>query len=89
MNISWVRLIAVALACAFVRQFPAAEAAGLHESVLYSFCAKSNCTDGNQPGGDLFYANGLLYGTSEKGGLREPVLHSRLRHRVLGRCRHR
>jgi uncharacterized repeat protein (TIGR03803 family) len=72
MKIFWVRLIALAMGCAFVQQFPAAEAAGLHESVVYSFCAKTNCPDGNQPGGDLFYANGMLYGTSEQGGLQSP-----------------
>jgi len=40
------------------------------EKVLYSFCAKSGCTDGATPyGGLLRSATGLLYGTTSAGGI--------------------
>ena len=39
------------------------------ETVLYSFCAASNCTDGAVPlAGLIFDAAGNLYGTTEQGG---------------------
>jgi uncharacterized repeat protein (TIGR03803 family) len=39
------------------------------ESVLYSFCAQSSCTDGNQPYGSVVAdAKGNLYGTTYYGG---------------------
>jgi uncharacterized repeat protein (TIGR03803 family) len=38
-------------------------------TTLYSFCAQTNCTDGNGPEGGLFQAtNGTLYGTTLTGG---------------------
>ncbi len=40
------------------------------ESVLYSFCAQANCTDGEDPvGGVVFDSNGHLYGITNAGGL--------------------
>jgi uncharacterized repeat protein (TIGR03803 family) len=39
------------------------------EKVLYSFCAKSNCTDGQYPAyGPIMDASGNLYGTTPTGG---------------------
>jgi uncharacterized repeat protein (TIGR03803 family) len=38
------------------------------ESVLYSFCARSNCADGAYPGGVVFDGAGNLYGTTLLGG---------------------
>ena len=38
-------------------------------TTLYSFCAETNCADGNGPEGGLFQAtNGTLYGTTLAGG---------------------
>ncbi|HTW53383.1 MAG TPA: choice-of-anchor tandem repeat GloVer-containing protein [Stellaceae bacterium] len=38
-------------------------------TILYSFCAKTNCTDGAEPSGRLIAdANGNLFGTTEFGG---------------------
>jgi uncharacterized repeat protein (TIGR03803 family) len=39
------------------------------ETVLYTFCAETNCTDGQGPiAGLVFDQNGNLYGTTENGG---------------------
>jgi uncharacterized repeat protein (TIGR03803 family) len=39
------------------------------ETVLYSFCSQSNCTDGGRPyAGLTMDATGNLYGTTENGG---------------------
>jgi uncharacterized repeat protein (TIGR03803 family) len=38
------------------------------ETVLYSFCSQENCTDGNEPAGNLIDVGGTLYGTTVKGG---------------------
>ena len=38
------------------------------EKVLYSFCSKSNCTDGKAPYSSLTAADGVLYGTTFEGG---------------------
>jgi uncharacterized repeat protein (TIGR03803 family) len=39
------------------------------ETVLYSFCAKTNCTDGSEPNAGLIMdASGSLYGTTYAGG---------------------
>ena len=38
------------------------------ETVLYSFCLKANCTDGDSPSGLVRDAQGNLYGTTESGG---------------------
>lgn len=35
---------------------------------LYSFCAQTNCTDGQNPGGLIQATNGNLYGTTSGGG---------------------
>ena len=38
------------------------------EKVLYSFCGKQNCADGDDPATGLIYARGKLYGTTNLGG---------------------
>jgi uncharacterized repeat protein (TIGR03803 family) len=38
------------------------------ESVLYSFCSQSGCTDGQQPYASLIDVNGTVYGTAVGGG---------------------
>jgi uncharacterized repeat protein (TIGR03803 family) len=38
------------------------------ETVLYSFCIKTNCTDGAQPYAGLIDIDGTLYGTTQGGG---------------------
>lgn len=38
------------------------------ESVLYSFCAQQNCSDGKQPYASLIDVNGTLFGTTQIGG---------------------
>jgi uncharacterized repeat protein (TIGR03803 family) len=38
------------------------------ESVLYSFCSQTNCTDGDEPQDALIEYNGLLYGVTAYGG---------------------
>ena len=38
------------------------------ETVLYSFCSKANCPDGDGPSGALINVNGTLYGTTQSGG---------------------
>ncbi|MGD0514063.1 MAG: choice-of-anchor tandem repeat GloVer-containing protein [Terriglobales bacterium] len=47
----------------------APSAAAASETLLYSFCAQSSCTDGNQPYGSVVAdAKGNLYGTTYDGG---------------------
>ncbi len=41
---------------------------GWTETVLYSFCSRNGCTDGNTPGTLVFDAAGNLYGTTAYGG---------------------
>lgn len=38
------------------------------ETVLYSFCSQTNCTDGEVPEGSLINVKGTLYGTTNQGG---------------------
>jgi len=38
------------------------------ETVLYSFCSQTNCTDGQWPMASLIDVGGTLYGTTESGG---------------------
>ena len=38
------------------------------ETVLYSFCSLSNCSDGAQPNGLIFDKDGALYGSASLGG---------------------
>ncbi|HEX3664002.1 MAG TPA: choice-of-anchor tandem repeat GloVer-containing protein [Rhizomicrobium sp.] len=38
------------------------------ETVLYSFCGQSKCADGEYPWASLIDVNGVLYGTTQKGG---------------------
>jgi uncharacterized repeat protein (TIGR03803 family) len=38
------------------------------ETVLYSFCARNNCSDGDGPSGVVFDQTGNLYGTTRIGG---------------------
>jgi hypothetical protein len=39
------------------------------ETVLYSFCLKGNCVDGEYPNGKLVMdTSGNLYGTTDTGG---------------------
>lgn len=38
------------------------------ETVLYSFCTHTNCTDGAEPRGSLIDVKGMLYGTTLSGG---------------------
>lgn len=38
------------------------------ENVLYSFCGKADCADGQWPDANLTAAGGKLYGTTESGG---------------------
>ncbi len=45
---------------------PAAQASA--ETVLYSFCAQQNCTDGQNPAAGLIEVGGKLYGTTLYGG---------------------
>jgi uncharacterized repeat protein (TIGR03803 family) len=43
------------------------------ETVLYSFCAQTNCTDGENPAGGLVFDHeGNLYGTTLSGGAHTP-----------------
>ena len=39
------------------------------ETILYNFCAQSNCSDGASPGGLVFDQKGNLYGTTLDGGI--------------------
>ena len=40
-----------------------------NETVLYSFCVQTSCSDGANPVGGLLNINGTLYGTTQFGGL--------------------
>jgi uncharacterized repeat protein (TIGR03803 family) len=49
------------------------EGGGWSDKVLYSFCAKTNCTDGRYPTGGLFAdSSGALYGAFGAGGANAP-----------------
>jgi uncharacterized repeat protein (TIGR03803 family) len=64
--VAWLAAGAIALALLAISA-EAASAARL--TVLYSFCAQTNCTDGAVPGGGLaFDQAGNLYGTTSQGG---------------------
>jgi hypothetical protein len=48
---------------------PTTQGGAWTESVVYSFCSQSNCTDGAQPFASLIFdASGALYGTTVAGG---------------------
>ncbi|HTT84716.1 MAG TPA: choice-of-anchor tandem repeat GloVer-containing protein [Rhizomicrobium sp.] len=54
------------LGCGTVYAFdPATDA----EKVIYSFCSQQKCRDGIGPVSNLIYARGLLYGTTQQGGI--------------------
>jgi hypothetical protein len=38
-------------------------------TTLYSFCAKTNCTDGSVPVGLVLGTDGNFYGTTSEGGI--------------------
>jgi uncharacterized repeat protein (TIGR03803 family) len=57
---------ATVLATAFV--FAISAVAAARETVVYSFCKKQNCADGDEPETGLMSLNGLLYGTTNGGG---------------------
>jgi uncharacterized repeat protein (TIGR03803 family) len=38
------------------------------ETVVYSFCSRKNCSDGELPYAGVVYVKGVLYGTTEEGG---------------------
>jgi len=57
--------LAGAVCCAVVLQFAAAEVAQTKVHVLHSFAGN---TDGRKPRAALIDVNGILYGTTEKGG---------------------
>jgi uncharacterized repeat protein (TIGR03803 family) len=40
------------------------------ETMVYSFCSQTNCTDGQWPAASLLAVKGTLYGTTESGGLK-------------------
>jgi len=44
------------------------------ETVVYSFCSQSNCTDGAFPGAGLIDVGGALYGTTVEGGVSGCIL---------------
>ncbi len=50
-----------------------------NESILYTFCAKSNCADGNLVSGNVALNNGNMYGVTSGGGTGGGVLYERLR----------
>jgi uncharacterized repeat protein (TIGR03803 family) len=47
---------------------PATAGGPWKETILYSFCAQSDCTDGANPGDGLLLAGGSLYGVTSYGG---------------------
>src|SRR5690242_6817477 len=61
-------LYAGAVCCAMALLFPATAVAKSTETVVYSFCGKKNCADGDEPLAGLINVNGTLYGTTEWGG---------------------
>jgi uncharacterized repeat protein (TIGR03803 family) len=38
------------------------------EKIVYSFCGRSQCKDGQYPDAGLISVKGILYGTTEEGG---------------------
>jgi uncharacterized repeat protein (TIGR03803 family) len=45
------------------------------ETVLYSFCSQQNCADGQKPGAALIDVKGMLYGTTQYGGVNGVAKH--------------
>jgi uncharacterized repeat protein (TIGR03803 family) len=58
---------------------------GWKEKILYEFCSKQNCSDGNAPfAGLIFGASGDLYGTTEAGGAHKAGTVYQIRHTAGG-----
>src|SRR5579862_8206352 len=53
---------------AYAQIVSAGNAATFQETVLYSFCGQTHCTDGARPYASLIDVNGTLYGTTAEGG---------------------
>jgi uncharacterized repeat protein (TIGR03803 family) len=39
-----------------------------NDTILYSFCSQSSCSDGGNPYAGVINVNGMLYGTTQFGG---------------------
>jgi hypothetical protein len=48
------------------------------ETILYTFCAVTNCADGTMPWGGVALSNGNMFGTDSNGGTGGGVLYERL-----------
>jgi uncharacterized repeat protein (TIGR03803 family) len=59
---------AASFAASLLLFLPPHGAAAATETVLYSFCSRTNCSDGAQPYSSLLPAKGKLYGAAFEGG---------------------